>query len=467
MRATTTARFCYGASLATLPFIGVGVLVLATGRDWGAGLQPSWVFLAAGTVFCGSTWRRGSSGSSAPGGRGRLVFAVLAAALLLSALGILIAPSAEPASVTVPRYLRQCIQLGVMVVFCLWSALWTRGEARWRWTARLIVAGALVQAGYGALQQAAFGEASAWFARIDAVFTSNPAILAGSEQLYLDDALQPVPRLRGTACEPLYLGNFLLLALPMVLLCRWRAAVAGTVAAALLLLLALTWSRGAWLAALAAWAAVAVLWVVFRPGRGERTSGRRPDRRVLVAVSLVVLGLLAVALLADGSLVLRRLAQTFSARDWSNLTRIFSMQAAWRAFLLSPVVGIGWGQFVWHFPVLVDPLGLQSQFTWPVVNNFYLAVLCETGLLGFAAMAWGFGEAVRGFLEGLRRRLRTGGPGGGRLLITGAAAAGVWLQLATFSQYNLPHIWVALGLWLAAIREAGTGAAAPAGKVAR
>ncbi|MBU2503318.1 MAG: O-antigen ligase family protein [bacterium] len=466
MRAATAARFCYGASLATLPFIGVGVLVLATGRDWGAGLQPSWAFLAAGTLFWGATWRRGSSGSSALGARGRLVIAALAAALLLSALGILIAPSTEPASVTVPRYLRQCIQLGIMGVFCLWPALWTRGEARWRWTARLIVAGALVQAGYGALQQATFGDVPAWFARTDAVFTSNPAILAGSEQLYLDNALQPVPRLRGTACEPLYLGNFLLLALPMVMLCRWRAAVAGIVAALLFLLLVLTWSRGAWLAALAGWTAVAALWAVFRPDRGERTSPRSPGRRMLVAVLLVVLGLLAVGLWADGGLVLRRLAQSFSRQDWSNLTRVFSMQAAWRAFLLSPVVGIGWGQFVWHFPALVDPLGLQSQFTWPVVNNFYLAVLCETGLLGFAAMAWGFGEAVRGFLDGLRRHLRTGEPGGGRLLITGAAAAGVWLQLATFSQYNLPHIWVALGLWLAAIREAGTTAAPPAGKVA-
>jgi hypothetical protein len=29
--------------------------------------------------------------------------------------------------------------------------------------------------------------------------------------------------------------------------------------------------------------------------------------------------------------------------------------------------------------------------------------------------------------------------------------AGVWSQLLTFSQYNLPHIWVSLGLLLAAL----------------
>lgn len=464
MRATAAGRFCYGASLATLPFIGVGVLVLATGRDWGAGLQPSWVLLATGTILCGSTWRRGSPGLSFLGRRGRLVIGALGLALLLSGLGIRLAPSSEPGSVTVPRYLRQCLQLGVMGVYCLWPAIWTRGEARWRWTARLIVAGALVQAGYGALQQATFGNAPAWFVRADAVFTSNPSILAGSEQLYVNDVLQPVPRLRGTACEPLYLGNFLLLALPMVLLCRWRLPLAGAAVAALFLLLVLTWSRGAWLAALAGWTAVAALGVALGSGHRGRVPAWRPDRRVVAAASLVVLTLVAIGLLADGSLLSRRMAQSFSRQDWSNLTRIFSMQAAWRAFLLSPVVGIGWGQFVWHFPALVDPLGLQSQFTWPVVNNFYLAVLCETGLVGFAAMAWGFGLAVRGFLAGLRLSLRPGKPEGGRLLIAGAAAAGVWLQLATFSQYNLPHIWVALGLWLAAIREAGTGAPAAPGK---
>ena len=50
---------------------------------------------------------------------------------------------------------------------------------------------------------------------MERVFTSNPAILAGSEELYLDGHFRGVPRLRGTACEPLYLGNYLLLVLPL------------------------------------------------------------------------------------------------------------------------------------------------------------------------------------------------------------------------------------------------------------
>ena len=33
------------------------------------------------------------------------------------------------------------------------------------------------------------------------------------------------------------------------------------------------------------------------------------------------------------------------------------------------------------------------------------------------------------------------------------AVVGIWLQLLTYSQYNLPHVWVAPGLLLAALAE--------------
>jgi O-antigen ligase len=156
-------------------------------------------------------------------------------------------------------------------------------------------------------------------------------------------------------------------------------------------------------------------------------------------------------------LPLQRLAQSFSERDWSNLTRLYSMQAAWRAFLLSPVVGIGWGQFGWHFPLLVDTAGLQSQFTWPVVNSFPLQILCETGVTGFAVFSVATAAlaraAVRGFRDSRRRA---------RVTACAVATVGVWLQLLTFSQYNLPHVWLAPGLLLAALADGGDGAGDPA-----
>jgi O-antigen ligase len=317
-----------------------------------------------------------------------------------------------------------------------------RGDRRWRWTARWLVAGALLQAAYGLVQEIDWYWPGSLLPALETVFTSNPAILSGSEQLHLGDALKDVPRLRGTVCEPLYLGNYLLAVLPLLPLTGWGKRSRAATGVVLGLLLVLTWSRGAWLAALAALVLAAVLSDV-RPQRRWLAGRRWLPPLLALALVLAVLG-------PDRMLLpIGRLAQSFSDRDWSNLTRLYSMQAAWRAFLLSPVVGVGWGQFGWHFPLLVDAAGLQSQFTWPVVNCFPLQVLCETGVMGFVVLVAATTLLARAVLR--RRRDPVGGP---RVIACAVATAGVWLQLLTFSQYNLPHIWLAPGLLLAALGDA-------------
>jgi O-antigen ligase len=231
-----------------------------------------------------------------------------------------------------------------------------------------------------------------------------------------------------------------------------------------LLLLLWTWSRGAWLA-LAGQAVLmggAVIGSQKIPGLGVKLLASRTIKILIIGVLVLAVAVPLVGLATGWEGLLfpyRRLAQTFSGQDWSNLTRLYSMQAAWRAFLLSPVFGIGWGQFGWHFPALVDPMGLQSQFTWPVVNNFPLLVLCETGLVGFLVwVAWGVGlfRAVCfrwSVLDSWQVPTVFFGLQGRILAATTISTTGVWLQLMTFSQYNLPHIWVSLGLLLAILAD--------------
>ena len=101
--------------------------------------------------------------------------------------------------------------------------------------------------------------------------------------------------------------------------------------------------------------------------------------------------------------------------------------------------------------VLVDPLGLQSQFSWPVVNNFPLKILCETGLVGGGVFLALLGRVGFGVVAAMRRTADR--ESRRRLLALTAGFLAVWIQLPTFSQYNLPHIWVALGLLLAALAE--------------
>ncbi len=378
------------------------------------------------------------------------------AALVLSLAGLWLAPIAGETDLVLMKFAKQVVQLGVMLAFVVVPIYFmSRGRSLTEMAGPLVL-GAVFQGCYGAAQGLHFYVPSATMAALEKAFTSNPSILAGSEQLYLGNVLRDMPRLRGTACEPLYLGNYLLLAVPLVWLTSWRRWLQNAVGIALIVVLVLTWSRGAWLAGAAAGALFLLVAACSRiPFPWRRL------RQIALAVALA-----GVVITAAGTLTGRpeiwlpwqRLQQTFSTVDWSNLTRLYSMQAAWRGFLLSPVVGLGWGQFGFHFPMLVDPMGLQSMFSWPVVNNFPLAILCETGLLGFGAfLHMGFRMNRNVWLK--IRDTEAGGAA--HLLVLAAAVSGVWLQLLTFSQYNLPHIWLAVGLLTGLLASPDTSAPNP------
>jgi hypothetical protein len=94
-------------------------------------------------------------------------------------------------------------------------------------------------------------------------------------------------------------------------------------------------------------------------------------------------------------------------------------------------------------------MGLQSQFTWPVVNSFPLRVLCETGALGFGVLV----AAGAGLVREVAGARDAGDPRRRRVNACAVAVAGVWIQFLVFSQYNLPHIWLVTGLLLAALQD--------------
>lgn len=440
----------YRASLFCLPGIGFGVLKMTTGRDLGGGLQPSWLLLAGAMLLQVPellAFLRSRVRSWLP------VVGPILGGVLLSLLGIWVARAQEPLTLVVWRYFKQVIQLLIMGSFVLVPAYFlVRGRTLAAMAAPLAW-GAVAQVFYGVLQGIHFYHPLSVMVFLESVFTSNPAILSGSEQLYLGDTLQNIPRLRGTACEPLYLGNYLLLMLPLVGLTNWPRRGRNLAAAGLAVLLCLTWSRGSWLAAIAG----SLFLLVFAPRARVDLQWRRLGRNLALGVGLMVVLVVLGAVTGREEVWLpwRRMQQVFSAVDWSNLTRIYSMQAAWRAFLLSPVVGIGWGQFGFHFAAVVDPLGMQAMFSWPVVNNLPLAILCETGVVGAGAFVWLVGRLARSIVRAMRRSAESQRRA---LLLLSAGTYAVWLQLLTFSQYNLPHIWVGLGLIAGTLARPDTAA---------
>ncbi len=450
----------FGGCLFTLPWVGMGVIHFFTGRDLGGGLQPSWVFLAfALTVL---TLK---SSPSVGFFRSGLIFKRLPpplvlitlgtfGAVLFSALGIFWAPSLETLTSGTGRWAKQLVQLVIMFSFFWWATLWVRGTRRWQFTLDFLFLGAAFQVFYSLFQGMDFYLTMPWFSSFEKVFTSNPSILSGSERLYLNNVLQEIPRFRGTVCEPLYLGNYLLMVWPFLLVWRRPLIVKLFMGSFLLLLLLLTWSRGAWLGGVGQFFLIGVFFLTGRIKNLSANSSMSPRKKrkyLPLVLTVLVLSLPAVDHLTGG-LIFHRLSGTFNNQDWSNLTRLYSMKAAWLAFLQSPVVGIGWGQFAFHFPLLVDPMGLQSQFSWPVVNNFPLQILCETGSIGFITF---IGSGFLLFLM-VRRRLSANFRSITSMSMVFPAAVGVWgvwIQMLSFSQYNLPHIWIGLGLLLSALVE--------------
>jgi O-antigen ligase len=462
MRRLPVADACWAAAVVTLPLVGVGTVHLLTGRDPGTGLPPAYLALALAWLLrladllrpAGTGARRRLAADPRLPAAGRWL-ALLAVVLGLSALGLVAAPAPLLPHEAWPRWGRQVLQVAVVAAFAVYPALWLRGPRRWRAVTGWLALAAAVEVAYAVLQGVHGVRALPLMGWLEGVVTSNPGLLAGSEKLYLG-GYTAVPRLRGTMLEPLYLGSFLLLAVPWLVATRRR-----TLAGLALVVLLGTWSRAAWLAA----AGAVVVWLVARRRAGLPGGGRRAV--VLAGGGLAGLAA-AVALVAGPEALLwpaRRLLQVADASDWSNLTRYYSLQAAWRAFLESPLVGVGWGQYPYHFYALVDLPGLESQFTWPVVNSLPLRVLCETGVLGATAAA-----VAAGVLLGRTwRALGSSAPAGRRARLATAATAGVGvgLQLLMFSQYQLPHLWVALGLWIAALAEARRargGRGGPTGK---
>lgn len=442
MKCDSLADTFYLASLGAVSLVGIGVVHSSFGRDLGSGVQPAYLLIGAAwlvrlgrlaTVAGRDEFRSLVAGTP----RAWFLWAGLAGcAVGVSLFGLRTAPAPIVGYEALPRFGKQILQLAIMATFTLYAAWWTRGPRRWRLTAYALAVAVAVQVVYAPLQGLAVLGRAPWVEAMERVATSNPSILSGSDMLYLG-SYTTIPRLRGSMCEPLYLGSLLVGFLPILWVQRRRV-----LAVCALVLLMATWSRSAWFAS----AATAMAWFALRSRAGLPIRWTRGCWYVAGGFAAVLLTV-AIAAPSAVSLPWRRAIQTLDGTDWSNLTRVYSTQAAWRAFLLSPVVGVGWGQFPFHFYALVDLAGLHSQFTWPVVNSVPLLVLCETGLVGFAVAC---GMVAGGWRRTWRLLPTLSQPAATRLGAVSAAAFGVGVHLLLFSQYNLPHMWVVLGLWLAA-----------------
>ncbi len=453
--ATSWADTLLTLTLFLLPWIGVGFFQLLTGRSLSTGVQPALLSGGLALLFLPFVgWR----GFDREGERwlALLLWIVLGTAALwqLEDMGL-------QGEVPWLKALKQCVQIVYFFALALLPTVLlarsnngARTLARWERAASLGLLSASLVGLYLAL--AFYVEVPGGHRLLD-LLSSNRSIASGSDELYLGHSFVGIPRVRSGAAEPLYFGSYLLCVLPMTAVGMvaargwarlWRAFALVLGLACMLL----TFSRGVYLG-------LTLLLVLTATGMARGILPRPTKRTGIPLALLLLVGTLALsALFTSGSILalpqlfVARMEQSFAQHDLSNLTRLSSWRAAGILFWHHPLFGVGWSGFGFWFYRVLGSSGSAAVFGWPVTNNFPLRVLAETGLVG--AVLWGSAlvrplSPLRGAFFGRRARVS------GASFVLASCLAALLLQMLTFSQMNLPHLWLTGGMAAALARWDG------------
>lgn len=257
------------------------------------------------------------------------------------------------------------------------------------------------------------------------------------------------PRVQAFSMEPLYLANYLLIPIGVGLalffnrvdipLKRWWLII---LLALLLVIFVLTVSRGGYLGLVGTFLVIGIL--LFRRVFTWKN--------VLIGVAIVaIVGYGVVFALSKGEaravgeflghVTLQDLVQGQGESVEGRLKTFRHALNAWRE---SPIFGQGIGNYgPWnlHYPNATPPKG------WDIVNNEYIEIMAETGLVGliayslllivlifrtFSAYKYVHDPFLRAVLVGLL-----------------AALIGILIQYNFMSTLYIIHIWVAIGLLIA------------------
>ena len=224
----------------------------------------------------------------------------------------------------------------------------------------------------------------------------------------------------------------------------------GLYGLAALAVLYLTSSRGGWIGTIGGFAALGLTIVLANPKKARAAWDRLRANRM--AIGVIVLGLVAAA----GLFAWVMIRQSNQPTHGPLLTsRGYLWGPAWKAFLRSPVIGVGPFTFVSLF---LQENSVPPTEMFPYAHNIYLDVLSSSGLVGFAAFAW-LGVAL---VRGLYRRLRETS-GLEHSVVAGASAA--LTAFAVHGLFDSVHHTLPTALWVMLIvlgAALGTGVKQPA-----
>ena len=260
-----------------------------------------------------------------------------------------------------------------------------------------------------------------------------------------DQATFGFARIQSFAAEPLYYANYIFIPLliTLFLLLKGKFEVIakkswGYVVAMLLLLnFVLTVSRGAYLGLVL----VALMILVTQYKKIFTLKIVLP---VVLAGALIMtgvyLGLAKSQPRAIEEFVGHVLVNDYTVGE-SVVLRLSASDQAIELFKDHIFLGIGPGNF--GPATLPDPYQ-KPETGWPIVNNEYLEILAESGLVGFISfislIAYVFYRAVMAYRQSKDELVRG-------VLIGGIfALVGILVQYATFSTLAVIHVWFLIGI---------------------
>lgn len=277
-----------------------------------------------------------------------------------------------------------------------------------------------------------------------------PPELTGLRELYTKDVLG-FPRIQSTALEPLYFANYLLLPLS-ILIALWLSKAAKIKSIYLLpliglggLCMVLTVARGGYIAFAASLCVLGAFYF-------KQWFKLKNILYGILIIALVAIGAQQFLSLDQGYEILEEdqvreygfsghVLNVFSGASYSE--RVETFELAYKAWIDHPWIGIGPGSFgpqTSYHPFVVPEHGYK------IVNNLYLELLAETGILGLGL----FVMTVILLLFRTFKVWRMTKDKYLRALLVGLLAAfvGILVQYNTFSILYIMHVWFVIGMLL-------------------
>ncbi|OGY90492.1 MAG: hypothetical protein A2458_04615, partial [Candidatus Kerfeldbacteria bacterium RIFOXYC2_FULL_38_9] len=271
-----------------------------------------------------------------------------------------------------------------------------------------------------------------------------PQALTGLRDLYVKDVLG-FPRVQSTALEPLYFANYLLVPLSILLslFLNKEKTYSSLFTFGLLVLgvvnLLLTVARGGYIAFAVSFLLIVLYYFLELKLITWRNVG-------IAFVSFLVAGGILVKMVGLETVsqdFLGHVSNLFGGASYNERVEMFTI--AYQAWQDHPIIGIGAGSFGPY--EAAHPNYMREVEGWRIVNNEYLELLAENGIVGLVLIMIVFIIVLLRSIKALKETssdfIRT--------VLLGALAGfiGILVQYNTFSVLYIMHIWFTVGFLIA------------------